>query len=95
MAMVNAHTGEVVPGFSSAIHFSIAPKSCNREKLDIFTICIYGKLIYLHSRMVLTNGRIYFPECWTYSFGVNWDGIRLVGRRGEVIIKTKLWRNIQ
>jgi hypothetical protein len=95
MAMVNAHTGEVVPGFSSAIHLSIAPKSGKREKIDNFTICINGKLIHLHSRMVLTNGRIYIPVSWIYSFGVNWDGIRLVGRRGEMIIKTKLWRNKQ
>lgn len=95
MVMVNAHTGEVVPGFSSAIHLANASKSRKtRERNDLILI-INGKLIYLYSRTILENGRIYIPSSWTYSLGVKLDGNKLISRRGTIVVRNKLWRNKQ
>jgi len=92
MAMVDAHTGEVHFGYSSAIHLGILDKMHGKS---LKFIVINDKPIYPFSQALLVNGRVYVPVKWLSGLGVRWDGTKLVGRYKTQEIKDKLLRKGQ
>jgi hypothetical protein len=95
MVMVDAHTGEVHFGYSSAIHLHMPTIHCGDLESGLKLIVINDKPIYPFSQALLVNGRVYVPVKWLSGLGIRWDGTKLVGRYKTREIKDKLLREGQ
>ncbi len=96
MVMVDAHTGEVHWGYSTAIHLGMSAKPHSKDlEGAVEGVVINGRAIYPFSKAFLVNGRVYVPVKWLSGLGVRWDGTKLVGRYMAQVVKDKLIRKGQ
>ncbi len=88
---VNAHTGQVMGDFAAMIDASPNKrKNPLKQQLpdirEIMEMRLNGRGSYLWMPMQLSHGRIYIWEKYADNFGAKWDGYRLKGSRGAVVI---------
>lgn len=56
---------------------------------------INGKLVYLCSKMISSNGQVYIPANLAYGLGAKWNGTKLIGSKGAIVVRDILRRNGQ
>lgn len=89
MMAVNAHTGQVMSDFGAGGGGPPLKHPLKQQPpsiREIMELKLNGRGSYLWMPMQLSQGRIYIWEKYADNFGAKWDGHRLKGSQGAVVI---------
>ncbi|MCS7193167.1 MAG: hypothetical protein NZ937_09345 [Armatimonadetes bacterium] len=85
--LVNAHTGAILEvDFAASVMYFPSPKTHRLKYFEIYNFAIDDKITVIIEPLLLWNGRIYIWEGYAGNLGVKWDGKRLIGKQGSILI---------